>query len=182
MQRRFRSKRPERREILLINRKTTQNGWLAWSRLRGSNSLPPPWQGGALPDELNLRFSQRCLLYRTEQPLSRAFSKKENCLRQFSPILCGPGKAVVLCCKNQRKPAQPFPERSFSHKKKNHSKWVAGLEQVTSKASETFPSPLLLPLPYGQHFATAKAEGTCFASSSQIPSAIKQKSHPNLGG
>ena len=25
--------------------------WL-WSGLRGSNSLPPPWQGGALPDEL----------------------------------------------------------------------------------------------------------------------------------
>ncbi len=25
---------------------------LNWSGLRGSNSLPPPWQGGALPDEL----------------------------------------------------------------------------------------------------------------------------------
>ena len=25
----------------------------SWSGLRGSNSLPPPWQGGALPDELN---------------------------------------------------------------------------------------------------------------------------------
>ena len=24
-----------------------------WSGLRGSNSLPPPWQGGALPNELN---------------------------------------------------------------------------------------------------------------------------------
>ena len=24
-----------------------------WSGLRSSNSLPPPWQGGALPDELN---------------------------------------------------------------------------------------------------------------------------------
>ena len=23
-----------------------------WSGRRGSNSLPPPWQGGALPDEL----------------------------------------------------------------------------------------------------------------------------------
>ena len=23
-----------------------------WSGIRGSNSLPPPWQGGALPDEL----------------------------------------------------------------------------------------------------------------------------------
>ena len=29
-------------------------GYVAvWSGLRDSNSLPPPWQGGALPDELN---------------------------------------------------------------------------------------------------------------------------------
>ena len=27
--------------------------FLYWSGLRDSNSLPPPWQGGALPDELN---------------------------------------------------------------------------------------------------------------------------------
>ena len=26
---------------------------LNWSGWRGSNSLPPPWQGGALPDELH---------------------------------------------------------------------------------------------------------------------------------
>ena len=30
-----------------------------WSGLRGSNSLPPPWQGGALPDEL--KPHQQCL-------------------------------------------------------------------------------------------------------------------------
>ena len=29
---------------------------LIWSGLRGSNSLPPPWQGGALPDELHPHF------------------------------------------------------------------------------------------------------------------------------
>ena len=27
--------------------------YLFWSGWRGSNSLPPPWQGGALPDELH---------------------------------------------------------------------------------------------------------------------------------
>ena len=27
-------------------------GGFVWSGRRGSNSLPPPWQGGALPDEL----------------------------------------------------------------------------------------------------------------------------------
>ena len=30
-----------------------------WSGLRGSNSLPPPWQGGALPDELNPQMATR---------------------------------------------------------------------------------------------------------------------------
>ena len=33
-------------------KKTTPKGGLIWSGRRGSNSLPPPWQGGALPDEL----------------------------------------------------------------------------------------------------------------------------------
>ena len=27
-----------------------------WSGLRGSNPPPPPWQGGALPNELNPHF------------------------------------------------------------------------------------------------------------------------------
>ena len=27
--------------------------WTFWSGLRGSNPPPPPWQGGALPNELN---------------------------------------------------------------------------------------------------------------------------------
>ena len=35
------------------NARTIALTLLMWSGLRGSNSLPPPWQGGALPDELN---------------------------------------------------------------------------------------------------------------------------------
>ena len=42
-------------------------GVIFWSGRRGSNSLPPPWQGGALPDELrprniddNSRFFRVC--------------------------------------------------------------------------------------------------------------------------
>ena len=34
-----------------------------WSGLRGSNSLPPPWQGGALPDELNPHLVVSTILY-----------------------------------------------------------------------------------------------------------------------
>ena len=51
--------------------------WLCrrnWSGLRGSNSLPPPWQGGALPDELN--------------PQIGAFGRnRTNDTRIFSPLL-----------------------------------------------------------------------------------------------
>ena len=39
-----------------------------WSGLRGSNSLPPPWQGGALPDELNPQKNRTYSL--TALPLS----------------------------------------------------------------------------------------------------------------
>ena len=45
------------------NKKKRLTNWLdalVWSGRRGSNSLPPPWQGGALPDELLPR--QRRLL------------------------------------------------------------------------------------------------------------------------
>ena len=32
-----------------------QECFFLWSGLRGSNPPPPPWQGGALPNELNPR-------------------------------------------------------------------------------------------------------------------------------
>ena len=34
-------------------KQTTRVCFLFWSGLRGSNPPPPPWQGGALPNELN---------------------------------------------------------------------------------------------------------------------------------
>ena len=34
-----------------------------WSGRRGSNSLPPPWQGGALPDELRPHRCEQKLFY-----------------------------------------------------------------------------------------------------------------------
>ena len=40
-----------------------------WSGLRGSNSLPPPWQGGALPDELNPHLVVSTILYARYQNL-----------------------------------------------------------------------------------------------------------------
>ena len=41
-----------------------------WSGLRGSNSLPPPWQGGALPDELSPRNKE---YYSKASPFCQAF-------------------------------------------------------------------------------------------------------------
>ena len=45
--------------------------FLYWSGLRDSNSLPPPWQGGALPDELNPQTI--VLLYPAGASLSSLF-------------------------------------------------------------------------------------------------------------
>ena len=44
-----------------------------WSGRRGSNSLPPPWQGGALPDELRPHI--RCVYPRTLPFLNGAPAK-----------------------------------------------------------------------------------------------------------
>ena len=41
-----------------------------WSGRRGSNSLPPPWQGGALPDELCPQVVPRAGI----EPATRGFS------------------------------------------------------------------------------------------------------------
>ena len=46
-----------------------------WSGLRGSNSLPPPWQGGALPDELN------------PHQFGASGRNRTNDTRIFSPLL-----------------------------------------------------------------------------------------------
>ena len=47
-----------------------------WSGLRDSNSLPPPWQGGALPDELNPQTI--VLLYPAGTGLSSPFFADGN--------------------------------------------------------------------------------------------------------
>ena len=57
-------------------------GWLFWSRLRGSNSLPPPWQGGALPDELNLHTH-----HRNDVIFGASDRNRTNDTRIFSPLL-----------------------------------------------------------------------------------------------
>ena len=54
----------------------------SWSRLRGSNSLPPPWQGGALPDELNLHTH-----HRNDVIFGASDRNRTNDTRIFSPLL-----------------------------------------------------------------------------------------------
>ena len=52
-----------------------------WSGLRGSNSLPPPWQGGALPDELNPHYTEPFVLY------GASGRNRTNDTGIFSPLL-----------------------------------------------------------------------------------------------
>ena len=44
------------RKIAKIKKHLRLQVLLTWSGWRGSNPLPPPWQGGALPDELHPHF------------------------------------------------------------------------------------------------------------------------------
>ena len=56
-----------------------------WSGLRGSNSLPPPWQGGALPDELHSQIAWKEL---SQDFLAGASGRnRTNDTRIFSPLL-----------------------------------------------------------------------------------------------
>ena len=53
---------------------------LFWSGLRGSNSLPPPWQGGALPDELSPRNKEY-----SSRRTTPCQEKTEDFLKNFCP-------------------------------------------------------------------------------------------------
>ena len=58
--------------VLLKNKKEEVQDFFflcLWSGLRDSNSLPSPWQGDALPDELNPQLQNQ--LYRYLSVLSR---------------------------------------------------------------------------------------------------------------
>ena len=55
------------------NTPSCRMGYSFWSGRRGSNSLPRPWQGRALPDELRPQTQDR--LYLSSQRLSTPFSQ-----------------------------------------------------------------------------------------------------------
>ena len=63
-----------------------------WSGRRGSNSLPPPWQGGALPDELRPHI--RCIYPCTLPSDSCEFRGPRKSLR--SKVLWGKGENLVF--------------------------------------------------------------------------------------
>ena len=52
-----------------------------WSGRRGSNSLPPPWQGGALPDELRPRNG--CYYIEPENKCQGVFSIFREKIQKF---------------------------------------------------------------------------------------------------
>ena len=75
---------PLRPPNLFSGKKKNHPIWMVlnWSRLRGSNSLPPPWQGGALPDELNLHTH-----HRNDVIFGASDRNRTNDTRIFSPLL-----------------------------------------------------------------------------------------------
>ena len=66
----------ESRNIVEQKKQGKKPCFLYWSGLRDSNSLPPPWQGGALPDELNPQTI--VLLYPAGTGLSSPFFADGN--------------------------------------------------------------------------------------------------------
>ena len=93
-----------------------------WSGQRGSNSLPPPWQGGALPDELcprskndSSKNSAGCQAPAGENPEkseNRVGRRKETALRRVLSIFSREGstksdrKTNESLCAYQNQPAQ----------------------------------------------------------------------------
>ena len=87
--RRFRSNKKNRPLCITV-------GFSCWSGLRGSNSLPPPWQGGALPDELKPRLLRtlgyysmgwrRCQPLPEREPVRRPRKTEEGGLRPGSRV------------------------------------------------------------------------------------------------
>ena len=70
--------RPQATDFAQQNRRSKKKnhplgGFSFWSGRRGSNSLPRPWQGRALPDELRPQTQDR--LYLSSQRLSTPFSQ-----------------------------------------------------------------------------------------------------------
>ena len=67
-------------------------GVIFWSGRRGSNSLPPPWQGGALPDELRPRnIDDNSRFFRVCQAVFFIFPQ----ILVLPPCKCG--KAMINC-------------------------------------------------------------------------------------
>ena len=68
---------------------------LLWSGLRGSNSLPPPWQGGALPDELNPHMAT---WKRFELSTSAVTGQRSNQLNYQAIVVGTTGLEPVTLC------------------------------------------------------------------------------------
>ena len=69
----------EKKPSLCISAQTMAS---CWSGRRGSNSLPPPWQGGALPDELRPHIRHITAPFRDASDRNRT-----NDTGIFSPLL-----------------------------------------------------------------------------------------------
>ena len=80
-----------------------------WSGRRGSNSLPPPWQGGALPDEL--RPHTRCIYPCTLPFVSQTGSPRKLANARFC------GEEEKFQCLSQRSCFARLPDKRLTFRR-----------------------------------------------------------------
>ena len=75
-------------QTAFLHKKTDPIGSVKkWSGRRGSNSLPPPWQGGALPDELHSQIALKGENPLKDVVVGASGRNRTNDTRIFSPLL-----------------------------------------------------------------------------------------------
>ena len=90
-----------------------------WSGRRGSNSLPPPWQGGALPDEL--RPHTRCIYPCTLPFVSQTGPPRKLANARFC------GEEEKFQCLSQRSCFARLPDKRLTFRRATR----IGLEPTT---------------------------------------------------
>ena len=92
-------KTPERLDAMRFSPHGISTCLITWSGRRGSNSLPPPWQGGALPDELRPQTTP--LLQRH----GASGRNRTSDTRIFSPLLYQLSYRGILATKKGLEPS-----------------------------------------------------------------------------
>ena len=126
-----------------------------WSGRRGSNSLPPPWQGGALPDEL--RPHTRCIYPCTLPFVSQTGPPRKLANARFC------GEEEKFQCLSQRSCFARLPDKRLTFRR--------GASDRNRTNDTGIFSPLLYRLSYrGRQAASCEAAATRIGLEPTTPS------------